>query len=134
MLNDLFENIQEHLGLLDLALSSSQKISSLAQLEDLDGVVNETDNRERLVNIIGHVQQIIENQINQLNAAELKSEDILILKAWFQDLSRWSEKMIEHDRETVEFLSQQKESTTKEIAHIFKNKEMFKGYNNSSKK
>ena len=134
MLNDLFENIQEHLGLLDLALLSSQKISSLAQLEDLDGVVNETDNRERLVNVIGRVQQGIENQINQLNAAELKAEDILILKSWFQDLSNWSDKMIEHDKETVEFLGQQKENTTKEIAHIFKNKEMFKGYNNSSKK
>ncbi len=134
MLNDLFENIQEHLGLLDLALLSSQRITSLAQLEDVDGVSNETDNRERLINVIGHVQQIIENQINQLNAAELKSDDILILKTWFQDLSKWSEKMIEQDRETVECLSQQKENTTKEIAHIFKNKEMFKGYNNSPKK
>ncbi len=134
MLNDLFENIQEHLGLLDLALLSSQKITSFAQLEDLDGVVNETDNRERLVNVIGQVQQVIENQINQLNAAELKSEDIMILKSWFQDLSQWSDKMITHDKETVEFLSQQKESTTKEIAHLFKNKEMFKGYNNSPKK
>lgn len=134
MLNELFENIQEHLSLLDHALSSSQKIQSFAKLEDLDGVVNETENRERLVNVIGQVQQVIENQINQLNAAELKSDDIMILKSWFQDLSIWSDKMIAHDKETVEFLGQQKENTTKEIAHIFKNKEMFKGYNNSSKK
>lgn len=134
MISDLYENIQEHLGLLDLALASSQKITSLAQLEDLDGVINETENRERLVNVIGHVQQIIENQINQLNAAELKSDDLMILKTWFQDLSQWSDKMIAHDKETVEFLSLQKDNTTKEIAHLFKNKEMFKGYNNSPKK
>ncbi|MBC7429707.1 MAG: hypothetical protein H7336_13910 [Bacteriovorax sp.] len=134
MLNDLFENIQQHLSMLDLALHCSQKITSLASLENLDGVISETDNRERLVNIIGVIQQKIENQINQLNAAELKEADILILKAWFQDLSTWSDKMIELDKETVELLSQQKEETTKEIAHIFKNKEMFKGYNNSSKK
>ena len=134
MLNDLFENIQEHLGLLDLALASSQKISSFAQLEDLDGVVNETDNRERLVNVIGHVQQIIENQINQLNAALLQPEDINILKSWFYDLSVWSDKMIEADKETVEILSQQKDNTTKEIAHLFKNKELFKGYNHNAKK
>ena len=130
----LFENIQEHLGLLDLALASSQKISSFAQLEDLDGVVNETDNRERLVNVIGHVQQIIENQINQLNAALLQPEDINILKSWFYDLSVWSDKMIEADKETVEILSQQKDNTTKEIAHLFKNKELFKGYNHNAKK
>jgi hypothetical protein len=134
MLNDIFENIQQHLSMLDLALYSSQKISNFAKLDNLDGVISETDNRERLVNVIGTIQQKIENQINQLNAAELKQDDILILKAWFQDLSIWSDKMIELDKETVEHLNQQKDETTKEIAHIFKNKELFKGYNNTSKK
>ncbi len=134
MINVLFENIQEHLSLLDLALASSQRIASAARTENLDGVISETENRERLVNIIGKIQHSIEDQINQLNAAELKQEDILILKSWFQDLSLWSDKMIQYDRETVEVLAQQKENTTKEIAHIFKNKEMFKGYNHISKK
>lgn len=134
MINVLFENIQEHLSLLDLALASSQRIASAARTENLDGVISETENRERLVNIIGKIQHSIEDQINQLNAAELNQEDILILKSWFQDLSLWSDKMIQFDRETVEVLAQQKENTTKEIAHIFKNKEMFKGYNHNSKK
>lgn len=134
MINVLFENIQEHLAMLDLALASSQKIASAARTENLDGVIAETENRERLVNIIGKIQHSIEDQINQLNAAELKEEDLMILKSWFQDLSLWSDKMIIFDRETVDVLAQQKENTTKEIAHIFKNKEMFKGYNHSSKK
>lgn len=134
MINALFENIQQHLSMLDLALSSSQRIASMARTEDLDGVVSETDNRERLVNIIAKLQHSIEEQINQLNASEVSGDDIIILKSWFQDLSIWSEKMIELDKETVEILSQQKENTTKEIAHIFKNKEMFKGYNHTSKK
>nr|BDT26634.1 hypothetical protein BHI3_01000 [Bacteriovorax sp. HI3] len=134
MINALFENIQQHLSMLDLALSSSQRIASMARTEDLDGVVSETDNRERLVNIIAKLQHSIEEQINQLNASEVSGDDIGILKSWFQDLSIWSERMIELDKETVEILSQQKENTTKEIAHIFKNKEMFKGYNHSSKK
>lgn len=133
-MNSLFEKIQNHLSMLDLALLSSQKITSMARTEDLDGVVDETDNRERIVNIIGKLQQGIEEQINQLNAAEVTQDDIQILKAWFQDLSIWSDRMIELDKETVEILSQQKENTTKEIAHIFKNKEMFKGYNHNSKK
>ena len=42
--------------------------------------------------------------------------------------------MLVCDRETVEFLSQQKEETTKEIAMIFKNKQIFKGYNHETKK
>ena len=134
MISTIFEDIQRHLSLLDLALASSIKISSLAINENIDGLVNETDNRERLVNLIGQFQQAIENQINQLNAAELSSNDISILKVWFEDLASWSEKMIEQDRITVELLAQQKENTTKEIAVVYKNKESLKGYNHSAKK
>jgi len=123
MIHELFESIQQHLCMLDLALHSSQQIVSFAKLENLDAVINETDNRERLVNVIAKIQQSIEDQINQLNAAALSGDDIMILKSWFQDLSSWSEKMIAHDRETVEILSAQKENTTQEIAHLFKNKE-----------
>jgi hypothetical protein len=38
------------------------------------------------------------------------------------------------DSETVDILAIQKEETTKEIVTIFKNKEVFKGYNLSNKK
>jgi hypothetical protein len=134
MINVLLESIQEHLCMLDLALASSEKIVAYAAKEDLDSVVSETDNRERLVNIIGKIQATVEDQINQLNVASLDNADIMILKAWFQDLSIWSEKMIACDRQTVELLAQQKEETTKEIASLFKSKELFKGYNHSAKK
>jgi len=134
MLNEILGSIQTHLSMLDLALTSSKKIAVYAQSENLDAVVSETDNRERLVNAIGTIQGSIEKQINQLNAALLQADDINILKSWFYDLSVWSEKMIEADRETVEILSQQKDNTTKEIAHLFKNKELFKGYNHNAKK
>lgn len=134
MLNEILGSIQTHLSMLDLALASSKKIAAYAQLENLDAVVSETENRERLVNAIGTIQGSIEKKINQLNAALLQPEDINILKSWFYDLNVWSEKMIEADKETVETLSQQKDNTTKEIAHLFKNKELFKGYNHNAKK
>jgi hypothetical protein len=134
MINVLFENIQEHLSLLDMALASSEKIVKYAAKENLDEVISETENRERLVNIVAKVQKSIEDQINQLNAALLKTDDIMILKSWFHDLSTWSEKMIICDRQTVELLGQQKDETTKEIAALFKNKEMLKGYDHTSKK
>ncbi len=134
MLNEIFTSIQTHLSMLDLALLSSKKISSFAQLENLDSVLAETDNRDRLISAIGTIQASIEKQINQLNASTLQAEDINILKSWFYDLTVWSDKMIEADKETVEILSQQKDDTTKEIAHLFKSKELFKGYNHSAKK
>ena len=134
MLNEIFEGIQTHLSMLDQALSSSKKISSYAQIENLEAVIAETDNRDRLISAIGTIQASIEKQINQVNAALLQADDINILKNWFYDLTVWSDKMLEADKETVEILSQQKDDTTKEIAHLFKNKELFKGYNHNVKK
>jgi len=134
MIEKLFDNIQEHLSMLDLAVLSSEKIRNCAKNEDLEGVVSETENRERLVNVVAKIQRDVENQINLLDAGDISADGILILKAWFQDLNTWSERMLTCDRETVEYLGQQKDNTTKEIALIFKNKEIFKGYNHLDKK
>lgn len=134
MIEKLFDNIQAHLSMLDLAVASSEKIRNFAKGGDLDGVVNETENRERLVNIVAKIQRSVEDQINLLDAGDITADGVLVLKAWFQDLNVWSERMLLCDRETVEHLGQQKEDTTKEIAHIFKNKEIFKGYNHIGKK
>jgi hypothetical protein len=134
MIEKLYEKIQEHLSLLDLAVISSEKIKQFAMNEDLDGVVTETENRERLVNIVGKIQAELEEQINLFDGSDITASEILVLKAWFQDLNTWSERMLACDQEAVEYLDQQKESTTKEIALIFKSKEIFKGYNHINKK
>jgi hypothetical protein len=128
------ENIQSHLALLDLALQSSRKIKAYAVIEDIDNVTNETDNRERIINIVGHIQHKVEKQIDLLTAQDLSDDSLPILKSWFQDLATWTEKMTVLDSETVDILAIQKEETTKEIVTIFKNKEVFKGYNLSNKK
>ncbi len=134
MIESLFEKIQEHLSMLDLAVSSSEKIRAFAARNNLDGVVDETENRERIVNIVTTIQGSVENQINCLNPVDINQDGGLILKAWFSDLNIWSDKMLALDRETVELLGQQKEDATKEIALLFKNKEMFKGYGQLGKK
>ncbi len=134
MFNSIMENIQAHLSLLDLALASSARISAYAAVEDLDNVTNETDNRERVINIVSQIQHKIEKQIDALGPQDLTEDSLPILKSWFQDLATWSDKMTSIDHETIEILAEQKENTTKEIVTIFKNKEMFKGYNLANKK
>jgi hypothetical protein len=134
MMNQLFGDIQQHLSMLDLALKSSEQIKYHANREELDAVVNETENRERIINVVTALQRKIENSVNELDASNVTSDDINLLKSWFNDLNIWSEKMLALDRETVELLGQQKDSTTREIAMIFKNKEVFKSYNHGAKK
>ena len=120
MIETLFDNIQEHLTMLDLAVGSSEKIRNFAKNENVDGVVSETENRERIVNIVALIQRKVEEQINILNPSDINQDGLLILKAWFHDLSILTERMLVCDRETVEYLGQQKDDTTKEIALIFK--------------
>ena len=134
MINQLFGDIQQHLSMLELALKSSEQIKNHAAREELEAVVSETENRERIINVVAELQRKIENSINVIDASLVTAEDINILKSWFSDLGVWSEKMLALDRETVELLGQQKDNTTKEIAMIFKNKEVFKGYNHGLKK
>jgi hypothetical protein len=134
MIEALFENIQQHLSMLDLAVLSSEKIRNYAKNENLDGVVSETENRDRMVNIVNQIQSKLEEQINLLNTNEISNNGTLILKSWFSDLNILSERMLTYDRETVEYLGQQKDDTTKEIVLIFKNKEIFKSYNHIEKK
>jgi hypothetical protein len=134
MINTIFETIQEHLSMLDLAVSSSEKIKKFAKNENLEAVINETENRERIVNIVGQIQRNIEDQINLLNPEEIPVDGISILKSWFHDLTILSEKMLSIDKETVDFLSQQKEGAAKEISLIFKNKEIIKSYNHEGSK
>lgn len=134
-MNDkIFEDIQDHLSMLDLAVHCTERINIFAKTEDLDRVVSETENRDRIVNIVSILQKEVETQINLLTAEQITQDGLVILRAWFHDLSAWSERMIAIDQETVELLGQQKDNTTREIALIFKNKEMFKGYNLESKK
>lgn len=128
------ENIQSHLSLLELALQSTAHIKACALREDLDNVANETENRERIINIVSQIQHKIEKQIDLLAAPDLMEDSLPILKSWFQDLATLSDRMTSIDAQTVEVLAKQKEETTKEIVTIFKNKEMFKGYNLAAKK
>ena len=132
MLKEISIDIQKHLMLLDAALHSSQLIASHARNLNIEAVESEVDNRERLVNIISSLQSKIETICDDLDVFKLTQLEIQILRSWLNDVSAWSNKMIAYDQETVDCLNQQKINTAKEIAHVFKNKEMLKGYNHSN--
>ena len=93
MIQELFENIQEHLSMLDLAVHCTERINVFARNEDIDRVASETENRDRIVNIVAQIQKVIEDQINRLSPGDIDQDGILILKSWFQDLALWSEKI-----------------------------------------
>lgn len=133
-MNEIFKAIQVHLSMLDLAVLSSERIVQIARLDDLDHLESEIENRERLMNATQKIQSLIEASVNKLEAEQVNAEDVIIFKSWFNDLNLVTEKILHLDRQVVEVLTQQKDDTTSEIAHLFKSKELFKGYNHTLKK
>ena len=133
-MNNVTLAIQKHLSLRDAALDVSSKVLFFAENHEIEAINLEIENRERLVNLISDTQAEIERMITALNPVELNSDDFTILKLWFADLAKWSDKMLNIDNATLELLDQQKEETGKEIGAIFKNKEFHKGYSSQLKK
>lgn len=133
-MNEIYKSIQIHLAMIDLAVSSSQKIVSLSQIDDVALVEKEVENRDRLMNAVNQIQILIEREVHKLTPQDVTKVDVDILKTWFYDLAKYSESILELDQQAIALLSDQKDNTSREIAHLFKNKENFKGYGQNIKK
>lgn len=133
-MNEIYKSIQIHLAMIDLAVSSSQKIVSLSHIDDVSMVEKEVENRDRLMNAVNQIQILIEREVHKLTPQDVTKVDVDILKTWFYDLAKYSESILELDQQAIALLSDQKDNTSREIAHLFKSKENFKGYGQNIKK
>ncbi len=132
MNENLTSLIMLYSSLMDSIYDSSFQINKAAKNDDLNFVINESDNRERLVKIFEYVQNKIESIIT--NQQSLSKEEKEILLTWSQEVSTWYAKTTQFDEDTGSILETKKEALTREIALIFKNKELHKGYSLSSVK
>ena len=129
MFESIYTQIMQHLALMDKVVTTSMQLYCAARNEDIHRVKLESDNRERLINIIRSLQSKVEDVITSLDIADATPELLDVLKCWSWDVNIWIEKINLLDNETMEVLASQKEKTTQEIATIYKSKEQFKGYN-----
>lgn len=121
--------IMQHLTMMDKVISSTIIINHHAISDDINKVISEIENRERLLNIVQQLQTRIEEKISELIPSDISISYMDILKCWNNEINIWIEKTNEIDQNTTEILENQKEETTKEISTIFKIQEKFKGYN-----
>ncbi|EQC43267.1 hypothetical protein [Bacteriovorax sp. Seq25_V] len=130
----VFENIMQHLDLLEALTNASQGLLAAAQNGKVDLVDQIIDNRERLINIIRKVQTNVEEEIAKFDLKTVTPEHIQIFKTWSQEVNQIVYVNDKLDIETTEILTNQKEQTTQEIASVFKNRQSFKGYDLSNVK
>ncbi len=124
----IIEKIMRHLDLLGLLINSTQAMISSCENGKFDIVDNIADNRERLINIIKLLQDDIESQL-QSTKQHFNSDEMDIFKAWIEDVTNLVAENQKLDDECLELLDRAKNSTTEEIATVFKKKKQFQGYN-----
>jgi hypothetical protein len=128
MQSKLFEQIMKHLDLLESVYKISMKIFKSASNGAIDEVAYQSENRERLINILESVQTQAETSINKItDFADF--ELMLVIRSWREDVNYWIDKIRNVDSNTTVLLEQLKEEATIEIASVYKNKENLKGYN-----
>lgn len=129
-MNDkLAQMIMRHLDLVDGANRLTNRIHVAAKAGDVDTLVSDSDNRDRLLSVLDRFQKFIEEEIGLIKTDEITKDLIDILKTWSYEVSSWASKTDEIDQETVVFLEGKKEETTKEIASLFRSRQQFGGYN-----
>lgn len=110
-----------HLTLLEAILQSSAKILEFTKKEMIDEISFETENKGRLIKRLSVIQLEIEK-----DAAKIPSD---LLTLWRTDYNSILRKIDELTMQTLAELNQIKESTSKEISIVYKNRQSLKGYN-----
>jgi len=126
---ELLSYIEEHTYMLSEIIKISEKIHANAKSVDLDSLLFDVENRERLINILGYIQRKIEDTVGELKAEEIGQEILDTLGQWRAKVSTKLQIIKELDEQIVEYLCQNKDKITKEIGVIFQLKQRFKGYN-----
>ncbi len=125
--------IQRHLTHLDYIKKMSLYILDLVQSEKLEDLDSAVENRLRLINLTSEMQARIEEYLQALKPQELQNEKAL-LSLWVSDLQQIISEVDHIDRLIQLSLEEYKSQTTKQISHLFRTRESFKGYNLSTTK
>lgn len=124
----LYLDLQRHLTQLDYIKLFSLYIKNLVENDQLTQLDECMENRGRLINLTSDTQNVIQDSIEGLGAGlshELKS----IIKSWSEDTIFQVQTIEQIDQEINGLLFDLKDRTTKQISHLFKSRESFKGYN-----
>lgn len=125
--------IQRHLTHLDYIRKMSLYILDLVQSEKTDELDSAVENRLRLINLTSDLQKSIEEYLQTMETVELlKVREVLSL--WVADIRFVLNEVEQIDQLIQVSLEELKSQTTKQISHLFRSRESFKGYNLTSTK
>ena len=116
-----------HLKMLKETFSCSKTILNYAVVSDLDNVIYEIENRERLINIVGYIQAKVESIIS--NEDSMTVAEVTSIKDWNFYVDSELKKITECDNLILNVLEGNKSEISKEISKVFKSRLNVKKYN-----
>ena len=132
--NDLKKQIRQHQSFVEEILSVSKKIFQHSVELDLTLLVHEVGNRQRMINILEFLQRQIEKKIDAFKPEDINQEIYDALLNWRTFTSEKINKIERFDHKIVESLSKNQDEISKEIASLFRQRDLFRGYDLSSVK
>ncbi len=130
----VYRLIMVHLGIFDVISDLTNRALMALSENNLESMMYDLQNKDRLINILSEVQAEIEDLIETTAQENIDSEFVNIIKTWSNDLNLNLEKISHLDMELTDALNNAKDETSKELASIFRSFEQFKGYNLSTTK
>ena|SRR3989338_3553922 len=121
--------IDNHLDILSRIIKSSEGILHLSKSCEIEELYRETQNRDRLLNILEEAQVKIQKEIEDLQASQIKKEVVDLIKNWQMKMNNQVELISNIDEQIVDLLDCERTNITKEISELYKKKQSFKGYN-----
>ncbi|MBL6988941.1 MAG: hypothetical protein ISR65_04150 [Bacteriovoracaceae bacterium] len=129
MIQEIISQIMRHLSLMDRVTDISHNIYKAAEAGDIEYIIRETSNKDRLINIIHALQNQIEEQISCIRSIVAAKEMMSLVVVWNEDLNKWLSDIEHIDKSVISLLEEEKNKTQKEISKNYKTKVQFKGYN-----
>lgn len=120
--------LQRHIDLMDRVVVASQLIFEAASEMEIDQVVLEMENRERLIKLVSYFQEQVE-QFLKSDKFDSSQTHVEITKCWFNDLSKWAVKVSDLDDLTSHLLEAQKKKVSEEMISVNGNRKKMGGYN-----
>ena len=133
-LENLKKAIDRHLSLVNKAIHLTQSMVELAKKENFNSVTEKSENRNRLVNLIGHIQEKIERSIKVIPQEVYSVEIELNIQKWQGQFNKGIQHIVEMDQNILEYLNSNKDQIKQELSSNYKNKVTHKKYNLSTLK
>ena len=134
LLSELTEVVEYHRIILNKIDQLTNIILNAAKRDEQKIVIQELENRTRLINIVNYVQEKVERLLGRipsdLYTREVKSE----IKIWQMEMDRIISTIGKTDQEILEHLNRAKIKVKKEISVIHRSKTAHEKYNLSLSK